>query len=203
MLELFDSITRYTWTTEYYHDTEDSSYCVIRFTHTVTGEVYDSFIDADMYPLCRSLPLYPALTRGVYIMYSIRDIDGKLYNKYLHKTILSAEGLHTDHIDMNPLNNRRSNLRLVTCSQNLRNASMQSNNSLGRKGLAVKRDEFGNIKCVRACYSDDTGQHERSFHVSKYGMEEALRLANEVLDEMQAKNNITVSYQSRKDRLGY
>lgn len=194
-------IKRRTWSTEYFEDPNDPKTCIIRFYHGDKKE-FIGYIDMDDYEFCKSLPLYPSLTRGVYIMYSI-TIDGQLYNKYLHKTFLSDPNLQTDHINMNPLDNRRSNLRLVTCSENLRNASMQINNSLGRKGLAVKRNSDGSIKSIRACWTEDGKQIEKSFDVNKYTFEGALKKANELLDEMQDKNNITKSYASRITRLGF
>lgn len=51
------------------------------------------------------------------------------------------EGFMIDHKDMNRLNNRKSNLRLATASNNLCNRKIISNNTLGFKGISLdKRD---------------------------------------------------------------
>lgn len=48
------------------------------------------------------------------------SIDGKW--KLLHRLLLDLpEGVETDHVNRNPADNRRSNLRVATRSQNLAN----------------------------------------------------------------------------------
>jgi hypothetical protein len=48
--------------------------------------------------------------------------DGKHTTVYLHRVIMSpAPGLQVDHIDGNPANNTRANLRIVTRRENLLN----------------------------------------------------------------------------------
>lgn len=60
---------------------------------------------------------------------------------YTHRLIWTyfngpiAEGLEIDHINRNPVDNRISNLRLVTRSQNNFNQSLRSNNKSGHRGV--------------------------------------------------------------------
>lgn len=61
----------------------------------------------------------------------------------LHRLIMGAgTGDVVDHIDGNPLNNCRSNLRLCMNSQNLKNRKLNKNNKSGFKG--VVKSSFGN-----------------------------------------------------------
>jgi hypothetical protein len=54
----------------------------------------------------------------------------------MHRLILNApREMEVDHIDGNPLNNQRSNLRLVTPSQNACNVPRRCDNHSGYKGV--------------------------------------------------------------------
>lgn len=61
----------------------------------------------------------------------------------MHRLIMGfPEGMEVDHVDLNGLNNQRSNLRLATHSQNNMNKRNQSNNKTGFKGVHhFKRDD--------------------------------------------------------------
>lgn len=54
----------------------------------------------------------------------------------LHREIMQApDGVQVDHINGNPLDNRRVNLRFATPSENARNRGRASNNTSGFKGV--------------------------------------------------------------------
>jgi hypothetical protein len=66
-------------------------------------------------------------------------IQGKVNGRrvYLHRFLTNApDGMSVDHIDGDPLNNCRSNLRVVDHAQNMRAAAVQK---LDSAGLAVNQ----------------------------------------------------------------
>lgn len=59
---------------------------------------------------------------GGYVGHSRRDENGKSIVLFMHRIIINApDGLEVDHINGNPFDNRRENLRLATRSQNCMN----------------------------------------------------------------------------------
>jgi hypothetical protein len=62
--------------------------------------------------------------------------DGVTKTERMHRFILDApKGYDVDHINGNGLDNRRSNIRLATRSQNNYNKGLQLNNTSGYKGV--------------------------------------------------------------------
>ncbi len=60
---------------------------------------------------------------------------------HLHREIMKApDGVMVDHINGNGLDNRRSNLRLCTQAENLRNQGMNKNNTSGYKGVSWNKE---------------------------------------------------------------
>jgi hypothetical protein len=65
-----------------------------------------------------------------------RDASGKKTTLYLHRFIMGApDDLQVDHANNDGLDNRRTNLRLATCSQNRCNTGLTRQNTTGYKGI--------------------------------------------------------------------
>ena len=66
-----------------------------------------------------------------------KRVDNKVLVVRMHREIVKApKGLEVDHKDRNGLNNQKSNLRIVTHSQNQMNKCLQRNNKSGYKGVS-------------------------------------------------------------------
>lgn len=70
-----------------------------------------------------------------------KDENGKRHNKYImmHQLLMNAK--EVDHIDGNPANNQRSNLRLSNHSKNMKNLKLYTNNTSGHKGVHYNKRE--------------------------------------------------------------
>ncbi len=64
------------------------------------------------------------------------------------------KGMVIDHLDGNPLNNKKNNLRICTHAENMRNSKIRINNKSGYKGVSYQENSnnyrasirFNNIK---------------------------------------------------------
>lgn len=62
---------------------------------------------------------------------------GKMFRLYIHRVIMNAKiGSLIDHIDGNPLNNQKNNLRFVTRKENAQNRKRGVNNKSGFIGVS-------------------------------------------------------------------
>lgn len=63
-------------------------------------------------------------------------VNKKRVEVLLHRFLLKAKkGQEIDHVNRNPLDNRKENLRFCTRSENNHNRGMNKNNSSGYKGV--------------------------------------------------------------------
>lgn len=71
-------------------------------------------------------------------------INGRYTTEKMHRTVIMAKpGEEVDHIDGNPLNNTRKNLRLCTHAENQANRTrLQKNNTSGYSGVRKNRNKW-------------------------------------------------------------
>jgi hypothetical protein len=108
-------------------------------------------------------------------------IRGKFTLLLMHRLInKTPEGLFTDHINRNKLDNRKSNLRTVTKRINNRNQGLGSRNTSGFKGVNFTKD-----KKWRAYGKDEYGKF---IHLGQFNTpEEAAAVASTFQQEIDAK----------------
>lgn len=83
--------------------------------------------------------------------YVVSRVEKKMVR--LHRYLLQTpRSKFTDHKDGNPLNNRRSNIRICTPAQNNYNAKLASSNTTGYKGVSFRPDKKRYIVRVGKTY---------------------------------------------------
>lgn len=68
---------------------------------------------------------------------------GKKTHKFLHREIMNApKGISVDHINHNPLDNRKENLRFCTNQENMRNRLKNKTTKSGYKGVYLNKKRW-------------------------------------------------------------
>jgi hypothetical protein len=77
-------------------------------------------------------------TEKFYVKGTFKDNSGKLTTVLLHRWLLDEtdKNVFIDHIDLNPLNNTRNNIRKVTHLENQQNKDMNRSNTSGYRNVS-------------------------------------------------------------------
>jgi AP2 domain len=107
---------------------------------------YHTIVDREDYDLLRQYRWFAKIstnTGRVYAWRHTKKVNGRSKVVYMHREILGltpGDGLQGDHISIErTLDNRRSNLRVATASQNKMNAAMRADNTSGYRGVCFHK----------------------------------------------------------------
>ena len=103
----------------------------------------------------------------------------------MHRLLVGAKkGDIVDHINRNPLDNRRKNLRIVTQQQNCFNRSIQCNSTSGFQGVTLRKDRKNFKRPWRAAIKKDGERIEIGYFETKEKAGEAYQLAKSILHKI-------------------
>lgn len=141
------------WSNKYY---EYDNYILLNVSKEETNESYDVLIDKDDFDLIKQGQWFVLIQqekehhKPVYNVLWSKSINGKQHNFHIYQWILKTKGkenLVVDHINMNRLDNRRSNLRITTCQVNSINQEHKGYNYDLQTGKYLVRIKI-NKKCI-------------------------------------------------------
>ena len=104
-------------------------------------------------------------TNKFYARTNVKKEGGGYRGLLLHRYITKCPAnLEVDHIDGNPLNNCRSNLRICNRSENSRNKAKTKNNTSGLKGITFMKD--------RGLWAAKIGVNYKTYHLGFFKSKE-------------------------------
>lgn len=139
---------------------------------------FEAVIDVDDVPLVSMFNWHARVKPGAssYAAFRIVRPDGVRADILMHRLIAQTpDHLDTDHRDGNGLNNRRSNLRNATKSQNMHNARQRVDNSSGYKGVCWHKKKSKWVARIRL----NGRQHHLGYFSTPQDAHEAYRQASD------------------------
>ena len=112
--------------------------------------------------------------------------DKELNRIGLHQFLIGPinDKMVIDHINRDPLDNRKANLRITSHSTNSTNAKPRSESKSNIRGVYLRKERPGVSKASWICeWSVEGKRHSKSFSIDKYGNDEAFRLAVSLREE--------------------
>lgn len=102
------------------------------------GKIYTTMDIDNIWVLCKyKLRVKYDKTIKNFYVYTGHMEDGKWVINALHRVITKCpKGLQVDHIDRNPLNNTKSNLRICNSKINNNNRKVRADNKVGVSGIS-------------------------------------------------------------------
>ena len=114
-------------------------------------------------------------------------LNQKCYTIRLHRLITKAKsGDEVDHINLNKLDDRKSNLRICSLSENRRNRTIKQNNTSGYKGISFCPEKKKNQ------WSSRIGINGKRICLGHYGTKK---------EAAQVYNNAAIKYHGEFARL--
>jgi hypothetical protein len=85
----------------------------------------------------------PDHRRSIYARTNVKGVDGNYYTERMHRLLLGlqkGDGKIVDHVNGNGLDNRKTNLRVSSRSDNAANVAIHRGNKSGYKGVSFRKD---------------------------------------------------------------
>jgi hypothetical protein len=108
--------------------------------------IFEILLDDEDYEYVSKLGNWQ-ITKNRDKFYAQKRINKKIV--YLHKFIMKCDNGYVDHINHNTLDNQKSNLRITSNANNLRNGTLRKNNKTGVNGVhydAIRKKYVARIK---------------------------------------------------------
>jgi len=130
---------------------------------------------------------------GAYVHFTKKKANQQFRDKYLHRVIMEAKpGEVVDHINGNPSDNRRRNLRICTHAENLRNSKKRKGYKHSKyKGVGLMGSKHRRRKSWRARIFVDKKQITLGYFLTENEAAEAYNAAaQKYFKEFAILNNV-------------
>ena len=117
----------------------------IAYVELTQGKI--AIIDTKNVPLIKNYPWYAWFNKNTNSWYAAHKTAKRFF--WMHRLVLNAtKGVFVDHVNHDSLDNRETNLRFCTQSQNHHNQRIRSNNSTGFKGVSFNKQRHGYMALI-------------------------------------------------------